>query len=144
VALDIKKIMEYLPHRYPFLLVDRVIEIGEKDIIALKNVSINEPYFNGHFPGKPVMPGVLQVEAMAQVAGFLMINIINETGKLALFMSCDNVKFRKMVVPGDQLEIRAELVKNRGGKMGIANASCSVDGVIVSSANLTFALVDDL
>ena len=133
-----------LPHRYPFLLVDRVLEIAGKQITALKNVSVNEPHFNGHFPGKPVMPGVLQVEAMAQVAGILMLNLIGAKGKLALFMSCDNVKFRKVVVPGDQLIIKAELLKNRGDKLGIATASCSVDGVVVSSADLTFALVDKI
>lgn len=143
-VLDIQAVMRKLPHRYPFLLVDRVIEMGETTITAIKNVTINEPYFNGHFPGKPVMPGVLQVESMAQAAGILMLDIIGAEGKLALFMSCDKVKFRKMVVPGDQLIIRAELLKNRGGKMGIASASCSVDGVTVSSAELTFALVDDL
>jgi len=142
--MDIQEVLECLPHRYPFLLVDRVLEIAGKQITALKNVSVNEPHFNGHFPGKPVMPGVLQVEAMAQVAGILMLNLIGAKGKLALFMSCDNVKFRKVVVPGDQLIIKAELLKNRGDKLGIATASCSVDGVVVSSADLTFALVDKI
>ena len=136
--------MKKIPHRYPFLLVDRVLNIGEKTITAIKNVTINEPHFNGHFPGKPVMPGVLQVEAMAQVAGVLMMHVIGAEGKLALFMSCDKVKFRKVVTPGDQLVIKAELLKNRGGKMGIASATCSVDGVVVSSGHLTFALVDDV
>lgn len=141
--LDIQEVMKSLPHRYPFLLVDRVLEIEGTHITAIKNVTINEPFFNGHFPSKPVMPGVLQIEAMAQVAGILMIRTIGAEDKLALFMSCDKVKFRKVVTPGDQLVIKAELIKNRGGKMGIATASCSVDGTVVSSADLTFALVDD-
>ena len=144
IALDIQQIMASLPHRYPFLLVDRVTEMEGSHITALKNVTINEPFFNGHFPSKPVMPGVLQIEAMAQVAGILMIHTIGARGKLALFMSCDKVKFRKVVTPGDQLVIQAELIKNRGGKMGIATATCSVNGVVVSSADLTFALVDDV
>jgi UDP-3-O-[3-hydroxymyristoyl] N-acetylglucosamine deacetylase / 3-hydroxyacyl-[acyl-carrier-protein] dehydratase len=141
---DIGQIMAALPHRYPFLMVDRVLEISEKTISAIKNVTINEPYFNGHFPGKPVMPGVLQIEAMAQVAGILLLEMVNESGKLALFMSCDKAKFRKVVIPGDQLVIRAEMLKTRAGKMGIAGVTCSVDGVVVSSAELTFALIDDV
>ena len=141
---DIGEVMAMLPHRYPFLMVDRVIEITETTITAIKNVTINEPYFIGHFPTKPVMPGVLQVEAMAQVAGLLLLEIINEAGKLALFMSCDKVKFRKVVTPGDQLVIKAEMLKTRAGKMGVAKTSCSVDGTVVSSAELTFALADNL
>jgi UDP-3-O-[3-hydroxymyristoyl] N-acetylglucosamine deacetylase / 3-hydroxyacyl-[acyl-carrier-protein] dehydratase len=139
-SLDIREVLELLPHRYPFLLVDRVKSISGKSISAIKNVTINEPYFNGHFPGKPVMPGVLQLEAMAQAAGILFFRIINDKAKLALFMSADRVKFRKMVVPGDQLLIEAEMIKTRGGKMGVASATCSVDGVVVSSAELTFAI----
>ena len=140
---NINEVMSMLPHRYPFLMVDRVIEITETSITALKNVTINEPYFSGHFPTKPVMPGVLQVEAMAQAAGLLFLEIIQEAGKLAFFMSCDKVKFRKVVTPGDQLIIKAEMLKTRGGKMGIAKATCSVDGTVVSSAELTFALADN-
>lgn len=142
-SMDIQKVMSQLPHRYPFLLVDRVLEISGKTITAIKNVTINEPYFNGHFPQKPVMPGVLQIEAMAQVAGLLLLDMVQETDKLALFMSCDRVKFRKIVIPGDQLMIKAEMLKTRGTKMGIASATCSVEGVVVSSAELTFALVDN-
>jgi UDP-3-O-[3-hydroxymyristoyl] N-acetylglucosamine deacetylase / 3-hydroxyacyl-[acyl-carrier-protein] dehydratase len=142
--LDIQKILRKIPHRYPFLMVDRVISLQGNRIRAIKNVTVNEPHFMGHFPGKPVMPGVLQVEAMAQVAGILMMHIIGVESKLALFLSCDKVKFRKVVTPGDQLVIEADLLKNRGGKMGVASATCSVDGVVVSSSELTFALMDDI
>ena len=141
---DIGEVMAMLPHRYPFLMIDRVMEITDTTVTALKNVTINEPYFNGHFPTKPVMPGVLQVEAMAQAAGILFLEMINEAGKLAFFMSCDKVKFRKLVTPGDQLVIKAEMLKTRGGKMGIAKGTCSVDGTVVSSAELTFALADEI
>ena len=100
--MDIHKILEYLPHRYPILLVDRVLNVvpGER-IRALKNVSVNEPYFQGHYPGNPVMPGVLQIEAMAQAAGLLLLRRVSAEGKTALFMSADKVKFRKAVRPGD-------------------------------------------
>ncbi len=104
--MDIREIMEILPHRYPFLLVDRILELEDrKRVVALKNVTINEPFFQGHFPGVPVMPGVLQCEAMAQAAGIMMLNRLRGTGKLAFLMSMNHVKFRKPVVPGDQLTI---------------------------------------
>jgi len=107
-VMTIEDIMKILPHRYPFLLVDRVIEKNGTDtLVAIKNVTMNEEFFNGHFPGKPVMPGVLQVEAMAQAVGLLML----EPGKIPLFMSIDNCKFRKGVVPGDQLRIEVEKIK---------------------------------
>ncbi|MCG8525683.1 MAG: 3-hydroxyacyl-ACP dehydratase FabZ [Opitutales bacterium] len=141
-SLGINELMDYLPHRYPFLLIDRVIELQDETVKAIKNVTINEPFFNGHFPGKPVMPGVLQIEAMAQAAGIVLLRKVNEKNKLALFMSCDKVKFRKVVEPGDQLVIEAKLTKVRGGKLGMASATASVDGKVVSSADLTFSLID--
>lgn len=144
-VLNIRRILNLLPHRYPFLLIDRVVEMDQENrrLVAIKNVSINEPYFLGHFPGRPVMPGVLQLEAMAQAAGALMLKSNGMEGKLALFMSCDRVKFRRIVEPGDQLEIEVKILKHRSGKIGVAEGTCRVAGQIVSSAELTFALVDD-
>jgi len=142
-SLDIQRILDTLPHRYPFVMIDRVLEIGDSDeLLAIKNVSVNEPYFLGHFPGRPVMPGVLQVEAMAQAAGLLMLRRTSNEGKVAFFMSCDKVKFRRAVVPGDQLEIRVKLTKNRGNKIGVAEGECRVDGKVVSSAELMFSIFD--
>jgi UDP-3-O-[3-hydroxymyristoyl] N-acetylglucosamine deacetylase/3-hydroxyacyl-[acyl-carrier-protein] dehydratase len=125
-------------------MIDRVLEFkGADELVALKNVTINEPYFNGHFPGNPVMPGVLQLEAMAQAAGVLMLRKTSSTIKNAFFMSADKVKFRKPVRPGDQLIITARLTKSRGDKLAMAEAKCTVDGQVVSSADLLFTLVDD-
>jgi UDP-3-O-[3-hydroxymyristoyl] N-acetylglucosamine deacetylase / 3-hydroxyacyl-[acyl-carrier-protein] dehydratase len=143
-SLDIRRIIETLPHRYPFLMLDRITEFkGEEELSAIKNVSINEPYFQGHFPGNPVMPGVLQLESMAQAAGILMLRKGSCEGKTALFMSADKVKFRKPVRPGDRLVISARLTKTRGTKLATAECSCSVDGAVVSSAELMFAIIDD-
>lgn len=142
-ALDIRRIMDLLPHRYPFVLIDRVTDLeSETELTAIKNVTINEPFFQGHFPGRPVMPGVLQVEAMAQAAGLLMLRTSSCENKVAFFMSCDKVKFRKAVEPGDQLQIKVELKQNRGGKIGVATGECRVDGKVVSSAELMFAIMD--
>ena len=141
--LDIRRILDTLPHRYPFVMIDRVVEIvSDEELVALKNVTVNEPYFQGHFPGQPVMPGVLQVEAMAQAAGILMLRRISSQNKIAYFMSCDKVKFRRAVKPGDQLVIRVKLTKSRGNRIGIAEGVCEVDGKAVSSAELMFTIVD--
>ena len=141
--LDVRRILDVLPHRYPFVLIDRVIKIeGQESLTALKNVTINEPFFNGHFPGHPVMPGVLQLEAMAQAAGVLLLRRASSQSKVAFFMSADKVKFRKPVVPGDQLIIKAELIKVRGDKLATAAVSCSVADKEVSSANLMFSVVN--
>ncbi|MBC8348476.1 MAG: bifunctional UDP-3-O-[3-hydroxymyristoyl] N-acetylglucosamine deacetylase/3-hydroxyacyl-ACP dehydratase, partial [Verrucomicrobia bacterium] len=122
-ALDIRRVLDVLPHRFPFVMIDKVVSIdGEKSLVAIKNVSINEPFFPGHFPGHPVMPGVLQLEAMAQAAGVLLLRRGSAEGKVAFFMSADKVKFRSPVVPGDQLEISAKLVKVRGDKLATASA----------------------
>ena len=124
-------------------MVDRVLEFrDDNEIIALKNVTINEPFFGGHFPGNPVMPGVLQLEAMAQTAGILLLRLSGGQSRPALFLSADKVKFRKPVRPGDQLLITAKLTKTRGGKVGVAEARCTVDGQVVSSAELMFTLLD--
>jgi UDP-3-O-[3-hydroxymyristoyl] N-acetylglucosamine deacetylase/3-hydroxyacyl-[acyl-carrier-protein] dehydratase len=143
-ALDIRRLLEVLPHRYPFLLVDRVLEFkGTDEIVALKNVSVNEPYFNGHFPENPVMPGVLQLEAMAQTAGIMMLRLTNNAATSAFLMSADKVKFRRPVRPGDQLLITAKLIKSRAGKLATASVQCTVEGQVVSSSELMFTLVNE-
>ena len=143
-SLDIRRILDTLPHRYPFVMVDRVVEfIGEDALVAIKNVSINEPFFQGHFPTNPVMPGVLQLEAMAQAAGILMLRRGSSEGKTSLFMSADKVKFRRPVRPGDQLIINAKLTKTRGTKLATAEVTCTVDGQVVSSGELMFAILDE-
>ena len=124
-------------------MIDRVISIdGNESLVAIKNVTINEPFFTGHFPGHPVMPGVMQLEAMAQAAGLLLLRRGKGAGKVAFFMSADKVKFRKPVVPGDQLRIKATLDKVRGNKLATANVSCYVDDKEVSSANLMFTIAN--
>jgi UDP-3-O-[3-hydroxymyristoyl] N-acetylglucosamine deacetylase/3-hydroxyacyl-[acyl-carrier-protein] dehydratase len=141
-VLDVKEVMKILPHRYPFLMVDRVIGFeGDNKLTAVKSVTINEPFFQGHFPGHPVMPGVLQVEAMAQVASILMMRQGDNRGKIGYFMSADKVKFRKPVFPGDTLFITGELTKVRRN-MGSAICYCEVNNEVVSQAELMFALMD--
>jgi UDP-3-O-[3-hydroxymyristoyl] N-acetylglucosamine deacetylase / 3-hydroxyacyl-[acyl-carrier-protein] dehydratase len=143
-SLDIRRVLDTLPHRYPFLMIDRVVEFkGADELTALKNVTINEPFFQGHYPGNPVLPGVLQIEAMAQAAGILMLRKISSEGKTALFMSCDKAKFRRAVRPGDQLLINVKLTKSRGNKIGVAEGECLVNGQVTSSAELMFAVVDN-
>ncbi|HEY0864923.1 MAG TPA: bifunctional UDP-3-O-[3-hydroxymyristoyl] N-acetylglucosamine deacetylase/3-hydroxyacyl-ACP dehydratase [Lacunisphaera sp.] len=140
-TLDIRRVLDTLPHRYPFVMLDRVVELTEDSLTAIKNITFNEPFFQGHYPGNPVMPGVLQVEAMAQAAGILMIRKTTMEGKTALFMSCDKVKWRKPVRPGDQLLIKVKLTKIRG-TIACAEGECSVNGQAVCSADLMFATVD--
>ena len=140
---DIQAIMDFLPHRYPFILVDRIMDLvpGEK-ITALKNVTINEPFFQGHFPSYPIMPGVLIVEAMAQAAGVLALESmpVEKRGAPVFFMGLDKVKFRKPVTPGDQMLIKVKLSKIRDNKIAVASGICKVDEKIVSSADLMLAL----
>ena len=137
--LDSEQIMQILPHRYPFLMVDRVTRIDGNQITAEKNVTINEPYFQGHFPGHPIMPGVLQLEAMAQVAGILTLKQADNAGKIAYFMAANKVKWRKPVKPGDVLQIDIELLRARG-KVAKAKGVCTVRGEVVSEAEITFTL----
>src|SRR6185503_18610983 len=129
--MNIEDILKVLPHRYPFLMVDRIIKIEGNRIVGVKNVTVNEYYFQGHFPGHPIMPGVLQLEAMAQVAGILMLKKLENIGKIAYFMSAESVKWRNPVHPGDTLTIDVELTKARG-KLGKAKGVCSVNGQAVS------------
>ncbi len=141
--LDIRRVIETLPHRYPMLMVDRVVEFrGEDELTAVKNVTINEPYFQGHYPGQPIMPGVLQIEAMAQAAGILLLRATKNEGMTAVFMSIDKVKFRQKVIPGDQLRIEVKLKKIMRGKIGTAEASCFVGEDLASSGELKFMLID--
>jgi len=137
--LDAEQIMQILPHRYPFLMVDRVTRIDGNQITAEKNVTIDEPYFQGHFPGHPIMPGVLQLEAMAQVAGILTLKQADNAGKIAYFMSAEKVKWRKPVKPGDVLQIDIDLLRARG-KVAKARGICTVRGDVVSEAEITFSL----
>jgi UDP-3-O-[3-hydroxymyristoyl] N-acetylglucosamine deacetylase/3-hydroxyacyl-[acyl-carrier-protein] dehydratase len=140
-AMNIEELMKMLPHRYPFLMVDRILKMEGNHIVGVKNVTMNEPFFLGHFPGHPIMPGVLQLEAMAQVAGILLLKRIEAANQIAYFMAAEEVKWRKPVVPGDVLVIEIELTKIRG-KLGKANGVCKVDGEIVSEAEVTFMLRD--
>ena len=139
--LDTARLMKILPHRYPFLMIDKIIKIDGARIVGLKNVTINEPYFQGHFPNHPIMPGVLQLEAIAQVAGIMMLRQAENFGKLAYFMSAESVRWRKPVRPGDTLIIDVELTKSRG-KIGKAKGTCLVNGETVSEAEVTFMLID--
>jgi UDP-3-O-[3-hydroxymyristoyl] N-acetylglucosamine deacetylase/3-hydroxyacyl-[acyl-carrier-protein] dehydratase len=139
--MNVEDIMKILPHRYPFLMVDRILKLEGNVIIGAKNVTINEPYFQGHFPGHPIMPGVFQLEAMAQVAGILLLQRIAQANQIAYFMAAEDVKWRKPVVPGDVLIIEIELTKARG-KIGKAKGICKVAGEVVSEAEVTFMLRD--
>jgi UDP-3-O-[3-hydroxymyristoyl] N-acetylglucosamine deacetylase/3-hydroxyacyl-[acyl-carrier-protein] dehydratase len=140
-AMDIEQIMKLLPHRYPFLLVDKVLNMEGNKIIGLKNITMNEPFFQGHFPGHPIMPGVLQLEAMAQVGGLLMMKHAAAVRQLAYFMAAESVKWRKPVLPGDTLIIEVEMMKARG-KICKAKGVCKVAGDVVSEAEITFMLRD--
>jgi UDP-3-O-[3-hydroxymyristoyl] N-acetylglucosamine deacetylase/3-hydroxyacyl-[acyl-carrier-protein] dehydratase len=142
-GLNIEQVMEVLPHRYPFLMVDRVVEFeGETKIIAVKSVTINEPFFQGHFPGHPVMPGVMLVEAMAQVASILLFKLAKSSSRIGYFMSADAVKFRKPVFPGDTIFIHAELTKARGNRLAKAKCHCVVNDAVVSEGELMFTFLE--
>jgi len=143
IILDIEKIQGLLPHRYPFLLVDRVLKLEKgKSIVAIKNVTINEPFFQGHFPGLKVMPGVLVVEAMAQAGGILLYNSIpNPDEKLVFLSKIDNLKFRKPVVPGDQIRLEVELIKLKS-RVGYVKARAIVDQEVVTEGDIMASLAN--
>lgn len=140
--MDIKDLMKVMPHRYPFLLVDRLLEVipGEK-AVGLKNVTINEPFFQGHFPGDPVMPGVLQVEALAQVGGAAVLSVPENRGKLVLFAGINKFRFKEVVRPGDQLILQVQLKQIRGS-IGKGEGEIKVEEKVVASGELTFAVSD--
>lgn len=142
-VMDITDVLNMLPHRFPFLMVDRILSFeGDNKCVGQKNVTMNEPFFQGHFPQHPVMPGVLQVEAMAQVASILMLRIPGNAGKIGYFMSCDKVKWRRPVLPGDVLIIETELVKMLRGTIGVATGRCTVNGEVTCEAELKFMIQD--
>jgi 3-hydroxyacyl-[acyl-carrier-protein] dehydratase len=140
---DITEVMKSLPHRYPMLLVDRVLEcdIEAQSIVAIKNVTINEPFFQGHFPGMPIMPGVLQLEAMAQVGGLLINQVAGTDGQIPFFMGIDKAKFRRPVTPGDQLRIEVKIIKLRSRSVKF-DARMYVEGKVASQAELMCMMTD--
>ncbi|MEC1182485.1 MULTISPECIES: 3-hydroxyacyl-ACP dehydratase FabZ [Bacillus] len=138
--LDAQQIQDIIPHRYPFLLVDRILEIdGEKRAVGIKNVTVNEEFFNGHFPGYPVMPGVLIVEALAQVFGVIMLGKEENKGKIGLFAGIDSCRFKRQVKPGDQLRLEVEVTRLRG-PVAKGKAVATVDGEVACEAELTFSI----
>jgi UDP-3-O-[3-hydroxymyristoyl] N-acetylglucosamine deacetylase/3-hydroxyacyl-[acyl-carrier-protein] dehydratase len=140
--LDVREICQNLPHRFPFLMIDRVLRVeGESKIVGLKNVSMNEPFFQGHYPDNPIMPGVLQLEALAQTAGVLFLRKLEHTGKVPLLVGMDTVKLRRPVVPGDQLLLEAETIRVRS-RMVMVKARASVNGEVTCEAEMTFMLAD--
>ncbi|AZO93968.1 3-hydroxyacyl-ACP dehydratase FabZ [Iocasia frigidifontis] len=138
----INEIQEILPHRYPFLLVDRIVELKEEKVVGLKNVTMNEEFFQGHYPGHPIMPGVLIVESMAQVSGFLLMHSHSDLeDKIPLFAGIDKVRIRRPVIPGDTLKIEAEIIRARG-RIAKVLANAYVEDKLVTEAELMFAFED--
>ncbi|MBN1353870.1 MAG: 3-hydroxyacyl-ACP dehydratase FabZ [Candidatus Omnitrophica bacterium] len=140
INIDINEIKGYIPHRYPFLLVDRVIDIEPLKVTGIKNVTVNEPFFEGHFPDHPVMPGVLIIEALAQTCGVLVLRMEEHRGKLAYFASINNAKFRRPVFPGDTLLLNVEIMKHKA-KIVQAHGIAKVGEDVVAEADLLFSIV---
>ncbi|MBL8068590.1 MAG: 3-hydroxyacyl-ACP dehydratase FabZ [Armatimonadetes bacterium] len=139
--MDIQEIMQHLPHRYPILLVDRIVEVEpRKRCVGIKNVTMNEPHFQGHYPGTPIMPGVLIIEAMAQAGAVILLSDPELSGLLPVIGGIDNVKFRRQVVPGDQLRMEIELVKFKGA-VGKIHAVASVEGQTAAEMDMVFKLI---
>lgn len=141
-ALDIQGVLRIAPHRYPFLMVDRVLERSENKAVGIKNVTYNEPCFTGHFPERPIFPGVLMLEALAQMGGLLVLGREENIGKLALFTGADEVKWRRTVVPGDQVRLEVELLKEKRG-LCIVKGEASVDGELACSATVKFMVTQE-
>ena len=139
--MNLEEIKKTLPHRYPFLLVDRILEMGDLKAVGLKNVTANEPFFQGHFPQKAVMPGVLIVEALAQVGGVMMLSKIEHKGKIAYLASINSARFRKVVVPGDQLLMEVRVLRDRAKTAQISGVA-RVQGEIVAEAEMMFSFTD--
>ncbi len=140
--LDSAQIQKIIPHRYPFLLVDKIIDMTDTKAVGIKNVTVNEPFFQGHFPSNPIMPGVLIVESLAQVGAVLALSLEENKGKLAVFTGMNNFKFRRQVKPGDTLTLEIELGSFRHG-MGKASAKATVDGELAASGEIGFAIVEN-
>jgi UDP-3-O-[3-hydroxymyristoyl] N-acetylglucosamine deacetylase/3-hydroxyacyl-[acyl-carrier-protein] dehydratase len=141
-VMDIRKIMRLLPHRYPFLMVDRIIELdGDRKVVGIKNVSINEPFFQGHYPGQPIMPGVMILEALAQISGILLSRRLEHTGKVAVLLSMDRVKMRRPVRPGDQLILEAERLHVHS-RTGHCRCKAFIGQEVAAEAEIKFMLVD--
>jgi 3-hydroxyacyl-[acyl-carrier-protein] dehydratase len=139
--LGIDEIKKILPHRYPFLLVDRIVEMDDRRVVGIKNVTANEPFFQGHFPQKSVMPGVLMIEAIAQTAGVLMLSKDGRPGRLAYLVAVNEARFRKLVVPGDQLRLEAEILKVKA-KVGILRGVAKVGQDVACEAEIMFTFAD--
>ena len=140
--LDSAQIQKIIPHRYPFLLVDKIIDMTDTKAVGIKNVTVNEPFFQGHFPSNPIMPGALIVESLAQVGAVLALSLEENKGKLAVFTGMNNFKFRRQVKPGDTLTLEIELGSFRHG-MGKASAKATVDGELAASGEIGFAIVEN-
>ena len=141
--MELKDIQKILPHRYPFILVDKILEMEPgKRAVGIKNVSGNEPFFQGHFPGYPVMPGVLIIEAMAQVGAVAALSLPGMEGKLALFAGIDGARFRRQVLPGDQLRLEVEVLKLKG-RIGKSKGVATVNGELTAEAELLFAIIEN-
>ncbi|HLR02513.1 MAG TPA: 3-hydroxyacyl-ACP dehydratase FabZ [Virgibacillus sp.] len=140
--MDVKQIKETIPHRYPFLLVDKVIEMEEgQRVVAIKNVTVNEPFFQGHFPDYPVMPGVLIIEALAQTGAMAVLGKEQNKGKIGFLAGVDKCRFKKQVTPGDQLKLEVEIIREKG-PIGKGKGTATVDGKLACEAEITFAIQD--